>query len=150
MKKILVLSDTHGVKNRVEKLLEKEKYDYILFLGDGLKDFDEYESENILKVRGNCDLFSTEAEQGLFSIENVKIMLTHGHNYKVKLNPYLLIKEAKMRCADAVLFGHTHTYTYFNVDGIDVINPGSFFSGSYVILEIEDGKILKVIKKTST
>ena len=147
MKKIIVISDTHGCKNRVEEIVENERFDYLFFLGDGLKDLERYEQKNIIKVAGNCDIFSAEAKQRVVVIENLKFMLTHGHLYKVKLGLGAIINEAVTSDINIVCYGHTHTQDYQNIDNIIYLNPGSLFNGCYMELCVQNGQIINIITK---
>lgn len=147
MKKIILISDTHGRKVKVEELIKNEDYDYIFFLGDGLKDFEAFEDNNkIIKVAGNCDLFSNEAKQKIVVIENIKFMLTHGHLYNAKWGIGALINEAVKINTKVVCFGHTHMQLTEKVDDIYLLNPGSLANGTYLKLDIHDGSILKIEK----
>lgn len=147
MKKILVISDSHGSKQKIAKVINEETWDYIFFLGDGLKDMAFLEGDNIIKVAGNCDLFSTETEQKSVVIESVKFLLTHGHIYKVKWGLGALINEASKRDANVVCFGHTHTYMAEEINNILFLNPGSLYSSQYCIIEVCNGKITLVKQK---
>ena len=147
MKRIIIISDSHDSKNKIEEIIATEKYDYLFFLGDGIKDIEEKDQENILKVSGNCDIFSTEAKERVVVIENLRFLLTHGHIYKVKWGLGAIINEATKRKMDVVCYGHTHTKDVQTIDGITYINPGSLFAGRYMIIEVHDGKILNIITK---
>ena len=68
--KILVLSDSHGRKQKVEDLISSTPHDLIFFLGDGMGDFSKYD-KNIYKVSGNCDFFSPEAVIRIENISNI-------------------------------------------------------------------------------
>lgn len=128
MKKILVLSDSHGNITNMIHAVRKEQPDLILHLGDCMSDFErlrelfcDIEADN---VPGNCDASLLPATK-MLSIENKRIMMTHGHNYQVK-SSYLNIELAgKEREADLVLFGHTHRVYYDYHNGIRLFNPGS-------------------------
>ncbi len=137
MLKICLLSDSHGSRNAVENLVLGEDFDYVFFMGDGLRDFDNIDDEKLKKVSGNCDFFSQEASTMFVKLEGYKIMITHGHNYKVKLTPALLIEYAKNNFCDVVCYGHTHKQKYEKVNGIIFINPGSFKNKEYAVLTLD-------------
>ncbi len=139
--KLLVISDSHGRIGLIQDVMENETFNKAIFLGDGLRDFEYIEDEQVIKLAGNCDLFSAESKEISFDIENVKILATHGHLYKVKLGLFGLLKEAKQKQADVVLYGHTHTQCEDIVDGIKFVNPGSIANGKYATIEIIDGKV---------
>ena len=139
--KILVLSDSHGRVGLIQDIIEKERFDEAIFLGDGLKDFEYIDDERFVKVAGNCDLFSTEQKEICLNFENVKILATHGHLYKAKLGLYGLLKEAKAKQIHLVLYGHTHTQKEEIIEDVRFINPGSLANGKYALLELIEGQV---------
>ncbi len=112
--KILVISDTHGRRDRVETLLRLHRgAEIVLFLGDGARDLSEslsYEGRAIAGVRGNCDAesFSDFPEELLLNLGAYTVMMTHGHCYSVKSGTDRAICRAAERGADLLLYGHTH------------------------------------------
>ena len=140
MKKICLLSDSHGSRGRVEDLVFSNNFDYIFFMGDGLRDLDNIEDDKIKKVSGNCDLFNWEAITQFLEIEGFKIMLTHGHEYRAKLTPLLMLKKAKENDCQIVCYGHTHKQICEEIDNIYLINPGSFKNNDYAILSLQKNK----------
>ena len=142
--KICMLSDSHGKKQSVFTLLYESDYDYIFFLGDGLKDMEDFDAKNVLKVCDNCDIFEVAPITQFIEIEGVKFLLTHGHEFKAKFSLYGLAKVAKERGASVVCFGHTHKQTHEEIDGITLINAGAFKNGDYAEIVVKKGKIEKV------
>jgi len=138
MAKICLISDSHGYKNRVESLVYENDYDYIFFMGDGLRDFEDIDLNNIKKVSGNCDLFNFEAITMFVNINKNKIMITHGHEYKAKLSKALMLKTAKENNCNIVCFGHTHKQFCEYIDDILFVNPGALKNGEYALLTIND------------
>lgn len=149
MKKILLVSDSHGNRNKLENLVMTGKFDFVLFAGDGLKDIEPLDDEefNIVKVAGNCDIFSTEARTRIVNIEGVKFLLTHGHLFNAKRCFSELVGKAKEVGEKVVCFGHTHTQLETIEEEITLINAGAFAYGHYVIIEVNDGEIINIIKK---
>lgn len=130
MKKILILSDTHGATHTLRTILQKEKdSDAIIFLGDGASDLRVVEEElprtPVYAVRGNCDMGSYLPPDGLIAFEGILIYYTHGHLYNVKCTLDDLTQAAKERGADIALFGHTHRPILKNVPDLVLFNPGS-------------------------
>ena len=142
--KICMLSDSHGRKKSVFTLLYESDYDYIFYLGDGLKDMEDFDTKNVFKVCGNCDIFEVAPITQFVEIEGVKFLLTHGHEFKAKYSEYGLVKVAKERGANVVCFGHTHKQRYDEVDGITLLNAGAFKNGEYAEIFVANGKIEKV------
>lgn len=146
MKKILVVSDTHGNKEDFNKLATSDNFDHIFFLGDVLADVQNFGLKNLHMVRGNWDLDFRVPIEAFVDVDGFKIMLTHGHKYGVKSGIGGLIKAAKQEGCKLVCYGHTHIQNFVEVDGIGVLNPGAFstFKGgkiTYAIVEIVDKKI---------
>lgn len=147
MTKILVLSDSHGNKSLLEQIIKQEQYDVVFYLGDGIRDLDYIEIEKpIYKVAGNCDWFSFESIQDFISVENVKVLIAHGHQYHVKNGLSEILSEAKRKQYNLVCYGHTHIQKCTTLENIVFVNPGSASVGSYAIVNIQDGKIETVLK----
>ena len=154
MKRLIVLSDTHGNAKGVMELFPRiAENDYVIHLGDGATDMREVRSEYPDKVyacRGNCDMFYPLPEDGELEVEGVKIYFCHGHNYGVKSNLYALSEEAKRRDCQIALYGHTHVPSIMEVNGVTLINPGSMRysigkGGSYCYLVVNKEKFTPVI-----
>ena len=144
--KLVIASDIHGSAywcGKLLKVIEKEKPDKILLLGDllyhgprndlpkeyapkqvipmlsGLKD-------KILAVRGNCEAevdqmvlpFPCLADYALLDCDGVTMYLTHGHHH----NPDNL---PPLEQGSVFLSGHTHVKMDEMRNGIRCINPGS-------------------------
>ncbi|MBR4003116.1 MAG: YfcE family phosphodiesterase [Clostridia bacterium] len=145
MVKICLISDSHGNRLKVENLLLNNKFDYVFFMGDGLKDFENIEEIiNLKKVSGNCDFFSFEAITQFTNVEGFKIMQTHGHEFRAKLTPLLMLEKAKNNYCDIVCFGHTHKQSAERIEGILFINPGAFKNGEYAVLTLQKNEEPKV------
>ena len=154
MKKILIISDTHGSGKGIEKLRPLiEENDYLVHLGDGVTEarrlFGEY-PEKVYACAGNCDIFSPFSDEGELQVEGVKIFYCHGHKYGVKITLDRLVQEAKRRDCDIVLYGHTHVAKIKEAEGVLLINPGSFRypvgeGGSYAYLVVNATKATPVI-----
>ena len=126
--RIVVLSDAHGYSSPIEKAIEKSKPDVVIYCGDGVDRAEDisylYKDIDFYFVKGNCDFGDYPIEQEL-KLMSKKIFFTHGHKYNVKFGEDEIIKEAKRRAADILLFGHTHIPFTEYVDGLYIMNPGS-------------------------
>lgn len=154
MKKIIVVSDTHGSKKGLDGLKSLiAENDYIIHLGDGagdMRDIMEEYPDKVYLCAGNCDFFSPLPTEGELEAEYLKIFYCHGHKYSVKSHLYALAREAKNRGCDIALYGHTHEALITEVDGITLINPGSLRNeigrgGSYCYLVVNKDKATPVI-----
>lgn len=154
--KILVLSDSHGIKTLMAQVAEKfnNTAACLLFLGDNAADCRAL--ENVYKnpihiVAGNCDFNSPHPKELILEINGKKIWMTHGDTFGVKSGRGKIAAAAKARDAHICLFGHTHTPAEFYENGIYFLNPGSIseprgrMGRSYAILEIIGSNILTKI-----
>ena len=153
MKKIIVISDTHGNRAGIDKLKSLfEENDYIIHLGDGAGDVREIMDtypEKVYFCRGNCD-FLPYPEEGELEIEGCKIFYCHGHKYGVKSGLEGITQEGVRRGADVVLYGHTHRALITQSDNLTLINPGSLKrpvgeGGGYCYLVIHGDKVTPVL-----
>ena len=154
MKKLIIISDTHGNRKGVEKLLPLiAENDYLIHLGDGVGDlssvWNEY-PDKVYECAGNCDFFSSLPQDGELEIEGCKIYFCHGHKYGVKSGLGHLALEAKKRGCNVALYGHTHLGKITEIDGVTLINPGTLKrsvgeGGSYCYLVINQDKITPVL-----
>lgn len=144
--KALIISDSHGRANDVMDAVEKVKPDVLFHLGDGAKDLRGmgllYPDVTVYQVGGNCDYSSNMELVRQVNLQGIRILMTHGHIFNVKQSIEKLIREAKGRDVNVVMFGHTHVSYYEERDGLMIINPGSIgYSGKYGVLTIENGKL---------
>lgn len=154
MKKLIVISDTHGSVKGISSIMsEIAENDYLIHLGDGASDVREARSlypEKVYVCGGNCDFFSMLPLDGELEMEGIKIYYCHGHKFGVKSDLYALAAEAKRRGCDIALYGHTHMAKISEMDGVTLINPGTFrqptgMGGSYCYLVLHKGKATPVI-----
>lgn len=136
----------------MEQAMEREKPDHILHLGDGERDIvhlaQRYPALPLAYVRGNCDYGSDAPEQRVFTLQNFKFFLCHGHRYGVKYDLLRLRLAAMELGADICLFGHTHMPLCAQEGPLLLLNPGAC-SGrrpSYAILTLENGRASAEIK----
>ncbi len=129
MIKLLILSDSHGDTGTMLDVVEREKPDEIIHLGDCFSDAESlsyaYPDVPVCMVPGNCD-FSLRAPDKL-TLERMghTILLAHGHQWRVKSGPALALEAGWEAAADCVLYGHTHVAECWQEQGMWVINPGS-------------------------
>jgi hypothetical protein len=128
MKKILVLSDSHGNLNNMILAVKSAKPDMIIHLGDCWADAQQLHAKfcdiPMEQVPGNCDCRQEFLERILL-IEGKKILICHGHTRNVKAGVLNLQYAAQEREVDAALFGHTHRVFYGIHNRIVYLNPGS-------------------------
>ncbi len=103
MTKLLVLSDSHGARGAIERILSKEQnnVDAVIFLGDGLRDLEQalafFPHLRVYSVAGNCDFGALEPLDGLAGFDQTVVFYTHGHMYGVKYDLDTLADAAAAR-----------------------------------------------------
>ena len=157
--KILVLSDSHSSLSFMRRCIEAVKPDWMIHLGDHYDDAEamteEYPDIPMVHVPGNCDRYRCplDARELLcYPVGGVKMMMTHGHNYGVKMGTGALTAEARRLGAQAVLYGHTHVADCRLETDLWVLNPGTcgHFGGSAGVIETDGEKITasRIIRQT--
>ena len=82
MTKLLVLSDSHGARDAIERILNKEQnnVDAVIFLGDGLRDLEQplafFPHLRVYSVAGNCDFGALEPLDGLAGFDQTVVFYT--------------------------------------------------------------------------
>jgi len=132
--KILVFSDTHGMTDRLNEIIGRNRADtdLVIHLGDKFTDCyevrNEYPNIAFISVSGNCDYISSVMSSPYeysVTLEEKKFYITHGHLKGVKNGIYGLYYDARNTKSDIVLYGHTHVAKLEEKDGILFFNPGS-------------------------
>lgn len=119
MKRVAVLSDTHGLL-RPEVISAVTGCDAIIHGGDINRQeiIDRLEEiAPVYVVRGNNDKEWAEhiPESLTFQIEDCRFFLVHNKKYVPE----------DLTGIDVVIFGHSHKYAEQNIDGRLWLNPGS-------------------------
>ena len=131
MKKILLISDTHGYID--EKIIKyANKVDEIWHAGDigDISVSDKLKKIKPLKgVYGNIDDQKIRAEFPLhnrFICEKVNVWITHIGGYPKRYNPKIL-EELKSNSPDLFICGHSHILKVINDKELDLLhmNPGA-------------------------
>ena len=148
--KILVFSDSHGNLSNMEAAVAAEKPDHLIHLGDVTRDArhlaDSFPHIPLDYVSGNCDYAGEGPTQCIIMLGGLRLLLTHGHIYHVKLGIGAAVNAAREAGVDLLLFGHTHQALCTRYEPqLWVMNPGSIRgpgSPSYGVIEIEKGRAL--------
>lgn len=145
MKKIIIVSDTHGNYRAIDRLLPiMLESDYVFHLGDHDGDIMRYYGklkDKLYSVKGNCD---GGGEDLILQIEDLKVMLTHGDRYRVKSSNMSLLYRAQELGVNVVFYGHTHCASIDTIQGVTLINPGcmtKFQPKSYCYAVVHKDKI---------
>ena len=136
--RILLVSDSHGNSEALDKLLKKyPNMDLYLHAGD--LEADEQSIRPFDCVKGNCDHYSNLPERRIIHTPFGALLMTHL--------PYLPVSVAKEYNIKIFVYGHTHRRKFALVDGIYFINPGAIsfprdgFDLSYAIVTITPEKV---------
>jgi putative phosphoesterase len=143
----------------MEMVAVKMKPDMILHLGDHCNDGMMLEMRlndiSVTAVKGNCDLWSDEAEERMLDLDGSRIFMTHGHEYGVRNGYSIILEEGRKREADIILCGHTHIPRIIVKPDICMMNPGAVgeyargpFRPSFGIINTHDDNMCS-IKKVS-
>jgi putative phosphoesterase len=143
--KFCAASDSHGDFDVLCRMLEKERPDGMIFLGDGVREAlraGRLFGLPVLAVAGNCDLACQEPATLQPSPEGFPLFLTHGHRFGVKQGFGELERAAEQAGAKAAFFGHTHQPMLREGGPVALYNPGSVGQrGTYLTVEIGGGKL---------
>lgn len=131
MRKVLVLSDSHGDLTNARRVLAKlsAQIEMVIHLGD--HDFDaimlqkEYPQLPFHYVRGNNDSGYDSPLSKVVRIAGKGIFVCHGHKQRVYWDLQNLIYGAEEEECQIALFGHTHRAFKQDIGGILALNPGS-------------------------
>lgn len=148
MKKILIISDTHGHTSNFDEIIAREKpINLLIHLGDveGDEDYIKAAAEcETHIVAGNNDFFSYLEREEEFFIGEYRVFITHGHHYYVSLGPERLLEEARARGVNIAMFGHTHKPFLEEYGDVVILNPGSVSyprqegrKSSYIVMEMD-------------
>lgn len=147
MKKIVVLSDSHGNRRDIEALFPiMRESDFIIHLGDTSQDGNYIRAafpDKTYLLNGNCDLMKLGENELTLQMEGVKIFACHGHLYSVKSTPTKLVDRAKELGCSLALYGHTHHASELEIDGVLTVNPGTmsrYSKKSYCYIVINGDK----------
>ena len=147
--RIVLISDSHGKCDYIEKIFSNTDFDYLFFMGDGLVDLGNHiKDSRVYAVSGNCDGFdAVEPNEKTLIIGNFRFFITHGNKYGVKYAISPLISRAKEENANIVCYGHSHKQEIVEMDGVYYINPGSLKNGQGLVLEIDKKNVsIKLLK----
>lgn len=149
MFKILVVSDSHGRMEHLEKVIKNvDNVNMLIHCGDIQGDEERLRSlcyYPVRVVRGNSDYSSKNQNFIVVEVLGHKIFVTHGHLYEVYWGLERLTYAALEQGCDIALYGHTHVPEVIYGDDVTIANPGSIsrprqynYKPSYMIMEIDD------------
>lgn len=128
MNKVLIVSDSHGLKDELVAIKQRHQLKYMIHCGDSELDIDAPEMEGFIKVAGNCDWDARYPNSESIEINGLSFFVTHGHLYHVKSGLMSLSYEADSVGAAVICFGHTHIAGAEKNGNQLFMNPGSISS----------------------
>lgn len=149
MKKILIVSDTHGYDDNMWRAIDKEApFDMFIHCGDledRLSSITYKLDCPIHAVSGNNDYSSELPRIKTFNIGRHKVLLVHGHHHRLYGDRSALYYLAMENDCDIVMFGHLHVPIVEQSEGIWLVNPGSLTyprqenrRPSYIVMTADD------------
>lgn len=150
MRKVLIVSDSHGSTEVLEEIARRHSKEVDLMIHCGDSELSEKDPAivNYRAVKGNCDFYGKFPDQEVHDINGRKILVTHGHLYSVKSTLVNLYYKAEEEEADIVCFGHSHALSAEMVGDVLFINPGSIklprgrIEKTYVLLDLDRNKVV--------
>lgn len=149
MKRIAIISDTHGNGSYLKRAATKMKdCSLLIHLGDGVEQADYFATRlgiPTVCVRGNNDWSPDLPDFSVLVEEGVRIFCTHGHRYRVYSDLLNLSYAAMEKECAVALYGHTHCPNAEWSNGVFLLNPGSLgqtkglYPISMAILTVDKG-----------
>lgn len=152
-KRILVLSDSHGRDENVDRAMKQAgRFDLMVHLGDIGYGYERIRSSTpagVIIVAGNNDFTLDLPDSQVFPLGPHRVLAVHGHRHQVHFGTSSLERSAIQNNCDIVMFGHTHVPFKRQDEYLTLLNPGSISlprqSGhkkTYMIIEMDDdGKL---------
>ncbi len=144
--KILAVSDNHGDKEALKNVLAMyPDMDHYIHCGDSEMMAQEMDPR-FIKVLGNHDYLmgSNAPIETVLEAGGHRFLICHGHMHFLSYFHYdPMIRKAREKGCDTVIFGHVHTYCDRTEDGMRLLNPGSVWHNrdgtppSFMIITIE-------------
>ncbi|HLR03747.1 MAG TPA: metallophosphoesterase [Virgibacillus sp.] len=125
MADVLIISDSHGLREEIQMIKKRHNADVLIHCGDSELPADAKELDDFVKVAGNCDLDRRYSNEEWHVIENFNFFVTHGHLNQVKSSLLPLTYRANEVNAHVICFGHTHIAGSEKIDDRLYVNPGS-------------------------
>lgn len=136
------------------EIAEQVRPDEIIHLGDHLRDGESLSFAlpdiPVTMVPGNCDGWTGRPGELLLERVGHRLLLGHGHQWRVKSGPELALMYARGKGANVLLYGHTHQAHCGWEYGVFALNPGTAGGvgarATYALLDLSgpvpDGRIV--------
>lgn len=148
--KVIVVSDSHydraALSSLAEEITRRNDVDALIHLGDVESDAQWLQARlklPLYSVPGNCDMNLHDPAERVIELDNMPMLICHGHTLRVKYTLDVLCYRAEEMGVSLALFGHTHAPCLrHETGGILLLNPGALRDGRYALLETENGRLL--------
>ncbi|NLD87727.1 MAG: YfcE family phosphodiesterase [Clostridiales bacterium] len=148
---IVIFSDSHGYREDMRAIISYLRPDAVFHLGDDVQDAKVISSLFpkliVESVAGNSlsDVMSGEKKTKYVEYEGIRMMLTHGHDYRVKYTAGILADAARENNANIAFFGHSHEAFDETIQGVRCVNPGAMMVSyqaprSYAVLKCDKNR----------
>lgn len=159
MRRVLIMSDSHGRNENVQRAIEKAgKIDLMIHLGDVGREYLQVERMSgvpTYMVAGNNDYGGFLKDMCIIYIGSHKVLLTHGHRYGVHFGVDRLRYLALENECDIVMYGHTHVPFLDDGEDVTILNPGSIslprqmgYKKTFMIMEIDEEENISYFLET--
>ena len=153
MKRIGIISDTHGYLDTIDLVLDAtmdQNIDMWLHAGDYGDDARYMQTRinvPVYAVRGNNDRVQPlEPKEQLIPLEDTYIYMTHGHEVSYCKRAQELIHIGNAMGARLIVSGHSHHHGEVRVRDAVFVNPGSISlardrsGGTFAIVTYDNGQ----------
>lgn len=123
MTTLLILSDVHRYKDRMDDILSYETYDLLVSLGDSELLIEDLKAFDIV-IHGNYLNDPGEPFQ-ILKVEDFNLYFSHGHLEKVHFDDTMLIQKLDNKKCDMAFHGHTHVARVKETFNGTIVNPGA-------------------------
>lgn len=152
MKRIGIISDTHGYLENIDLVLKATENRHIdMWLhagdyGDDARYMQDHTAVPVYAVRGNNDRVQPlEPREQLIPLEDTYIYMTHGHEVSYYNRIQELLYLGRSMGARLVVAGHSHHHGEYRQDDALFVNPGSISlprdrsGGTFAIVTYDKG-----------
>ena len=141
--KILVVSDSHGARRNLQKIITREHpFDYLIHCGDGAQDVNYIplpQGITVFTVAGNMDRAGCCERLIETTLNDTSFLVCHGDQFGAHYDYDRLLDEGLRRGVDIICCGHTHIPYLYNHTPL-LFNPGPADKGLYGIITMEPGR----------
>lgn len=129
-KSILIVSDTHGKTENLQRVFSSRQFDAMIFCGDGEGDEKKFPlmagcPAEISAVRGNNDFSFGLPFTAVIRAGNLRIFAAHGHTYSLYRGYEKIENAAAEKNCGICVFGHLHKPVLLSTERMLFLNPGS-------------------------